>query len=239
MNVSEIELKVDGQKVHGRFYLPAGSPNKPAVLFLHGWTGRPNDNAAQVLVAQGYPCFTLIFRGHLGSDGDIKLVTAQNGLDDATAAYDFIKQQLGDDVQIAAVGNSYGAYIAALLSGERGLAALSLRVPAAYPDDTLAQAKWGKGHDDKEIAGWRLQPVSFAESQALRLVHDFKGPVQIIEGEKDEIIPHQTVQNYIEAVAEPAHLEYHLMKGWPHSLGDHVARNEEFQKILLEWVKSL
>jgi esterase/lipase len=67
-------------------------------------------------------------------------------------------------------------------------------------------------------------------------VHDFAGPIQIIEAEKDEVVVSQVVANYKNAVSASTQLEYHLMKDWPHSLGNDEQRNKQFQKLLLDWL---
>lgn len=232
------ELEVDGQKVIGETFAPVGA-YKHAVLFLHGWTGRPNVRAAEVLVENGYYVMTLVFRGHPGSDGDITKIVTQESLDDAKAAYDLLRSKITAGTPIVVVGSSYGSYIASLLSAEREVEALSLRVPANYTDDGYDLPKWGRGHEDPVVAAWRLQPLNSSGTKSLQAVHDFSGKIQIFEAEQDEIIPHQAVKNYVDAVSDQSKLEHQLMKGWPHSLGDNEPRNKEFQTILLEWLNRL
>jgi esterase/lipase len=237
--MEDVILTVEGQKVAAKYFEPAEPIKKLALLFLHGWTGRPNEHAASFMASNGSPAMTIIMRGHPGSEGDIKTVTAKDSLQDAINAYDFLKSKITSDTKIVAVGNSYGGYISTLLSAERELAALSLRVPAGYPDDIFEQPKWGKGHEDSEVDAWRHTSVSFSENRAFGLIHKFPGQIQIIEAEEDAIVPSQTVKNYVDAVSDKSKLEYLLMKGWPHSLADHPERNQEFQTALLEWANKV
>lgn len=235
MNADDVELTVNGQKVRCRLFRPVDAPQKLALLFLHGWTGRPNENAASFMAEKGFYSLTVIMRGHPGSDGDIKTITAKDSLADAITAFDYLKDQIPAGTGVAVVGNSYGGYIAALLSRDRGLAAISIRVPAAYPDASFELPKWGSGHDDPVVDAWRKQKTSFAENIAFTAVHDFKGQIQIIEAEQDEIVPRQTVANYVEAVSDPTRLDYELMAGWPHSIGKNVKIQEKFKDVLLKW----
>jgi uncharacterized protein len=237
--MQEISLSANNQTISARIYTPADNPKKLALLFLHGWRGRPNYRAAEFMAKKGYPAMAIIMRGHPGSQGDIRAVTAADSLADAVVAYDFLKKHVPDGTAIAAIGNSYGSYIAVLLSEQRELAAVSLRVPAAYPDDIYDLPKWGKGHDDPVVDAWRKQPIHFSDNRALRLLHDFVGDIQIIEAEDDDIVPARTVKNYVEAVADHTRLEYLLMKSWPHSLGDHPKRNEAFRSLLLDWANKV
>jgi len=217
--------------------MPDGDRQQLAALFIHGWTGKSNDSAAAMLANHGFCAMTINLRGHNSSDGDIKAVSRRQSLADAVAAYDFLRQQLSPDVSIVAVGNSYGGYISALLSQERPLAALSLRVPANYPDEGFDQPQWGNGNDNPVVAKWRAQPLGPSKTRALRAIHNFQGRLQIFEAEYDERVHSQTPKNYRHAVADPSLLEYHLMRGWPHGLGDDAHRNKDFQSLLLVWLK--
>src|SRR5687768_16113017 len=94
------DLSVDGQAVSTQFFSPTGNKKKLALLFLHGWRGRPNHRAGEFLAQNGFPALTVIMRGHEGSEGDIKTVTGGDSLKDAEAAYDFLKSQIGEDCEI-------------------------------------------------------------------------------------------------------------------------------------------
>lgn len=239
MNPQPVALTVDNQTIRGKFYQPIGVPKKLAVLFLHGWTGKPNEAAAEVLAEQGYYAMTISYRGHNNSDGELKDISAKKSLDDSLAAYDYFVSHLPDDLQIVVVGNSYGGYMASLLAAERKVAALSLRVPAAYADGGFEEPRLGKGSENPEVMKWRLTPHKYTDNIGLTNIHNFAGPIQILEAENDDVVPHQTVQNYVDAVADKNNLDYQLLKGWPHSMGTDPARNREFQTILLDWLNSL
>jgi esterase/lipase len=234
----EFTVQVQGESIQGRFYRPTAESTL-AVLFLHGWTGRPNDRAALFLQKHGFAVLTFAMRGHVGSEGDIQKITAGDSLADAIAAYDFLQQQVGDGVTIVVVGNSYGGYIAALLSRVKQLHGLSLRVPAGYRDEDMDLPKYGNGHANPEVMSWRRRLHGYQANQGFGALHDFKGYVQIIEAGQDELVPHETVQSYIHAVSDKSKLEYRLMKNWPHSLGDDPTRNTEYQTILRQWLDSI
>ena len=116
MSTEAFEIVVDDQKIRGNFYKPAGDSKKLALLFLHGWTGKPNDGAAKELSGQGFCCLTISFRGHNNSDGRLADITRQKSLDDAIAAYDYLKAKIPEGCGIGVIGNSYGGYQAAMLS---------------------------------------------------------------------------------------------------------------------------
>ncbi len=232
-------LLVDGQKVQGDFFAPRTTVHPQAVLFIHGWMGKPNTHAADFLASQGYYAQTVYLRGHGKSDGDIKAITTQMSLDDALAAYDNLLSRVPNSTPIAVVGSSYGSYISVLLSAKRSCNGLSLRVPANYPDDALELSKWGRGSEYPGDTAWRLQAIDYTANSALTALHNFDGRVQIIEAGLDDQVPTQTVKNYANAVADQSKLSYHLMPDWPHSLADNKAFNQQYKDMLLEWLSSL
>ena len=58
----------------------------------------------------------------------------------------------------------------------------------------------------------------------------------IIESEKDDVVPHQTVVNYANAVKNRNRLTHTVMKGAPHSIKEGKFR-DKVEKILLNWFK--
>jgi esterase/lipase len=237
MKTEDAQFQVAGQTLRAKLF-EAQEPKELAVLFIHGWTGMPNEAAARKLAENGFSSLTFSLRGHNNSDGKLENVTRDGSLDDAIAAYEFFKTKLPAANKIAVVGSSYGSYLAALLSSNRQVYALSLRVPENYPDENADKPQVPQAPDfgNTSLNEWRKQMANYDSTKSLKAVHDFAGPIQIIEAEKDDIVPHQTVQNYVNAVKDKSKLDYHLMTGWPHSLGDDDQRNRQYQEILLSWL---
>jgi len=236
MNIRQIEIKVDGQTIRGNIYEAEDSNEDIGFIFIHGWTGLPNEDAAAILANNGFTSMTISLRGHNNSDGDINVVSRQDSLKDAVVAYDFFKSKEPKITRVGLIGNSYGGYTAALLSTERSIDCLSLRVPAGYPDEGFNEPQMGHGNDDPFVLKWRIQATAFADNIAYKAIHNFAGNIQIIEAEHDNQVHTQTVKNYVNAISNIDQLEYHMMKDWPHSLGRDPKRNKEFQEILLAWV---
>lgn len=236
MKQEAVEFEAGGLKLRGRLFQP-DVPKPLAVLFLHGWTGYPNYNAAKFIAEHGYPALAFNLSGHHDSEGRIEDQTRDKSLKEVLAAYDLFAGKLPAGTKIAAAGNSYGGYLAALLPSVRQLSAIQLRVPANYPDEDS-----DKKQVDMErewLKKWRQYQTNPSENRTLAAVNSFGGPIQIIEAENDAEVSHQTVQNFIDSIKDKKQLDYHLMKGWPHSLGDDPGRNEQYQKILLGWLDSI
>ena len=97
----------------------------------------------------------------------------------------------------------------------------------------------GQGSENPKTGEWRNHLHDSNETMALRAVHAFNGPLQIIEAGKDDHVPQPTVKGFANAYQHPDKLEYNYMEDWPHSLGDDEKRNQEFQEMLLKWIERL
>jgi uncharacterized protein len=227
-----------GDTVSGNLFLPGTqATTKLAFLFLHGWRGRQNIGAARALAGIGFTCLTYDMRGNGQSEGDMAKLTKAEFLDDAAIAYDYLKQQIGEETSIGAVGSSFGSYLSILLSELRDVRCLSLRVPANYPDDTFNQPELLTLPERAQFYGeWRRRELGVNDNKALRALHGFNDPVQIIRAGSDEQLPEQTTQNFINAIADKNRLKYDIMNDAPHSLVNGRLQ-AEYESLLTAWAK--
>ena len=58
-----------------------------------------------------------------------------------------------------------------------------------------------------------FSPSQFDNSEALRGIHQFKGDLLIIESGKDTVVPHETIQSYMDAAPDPAKVSHILIEG--------------------------
>ena len=240
MGPEKIEIKAGQETLRGKLF-SARQPKKIAVLFLHGWAGLPNEDAARVLAHNGYSSLTFSFSGHNDSSGELGNVSRAGSLGEAVAAYDYFKNHLPHGTKMAAAGSSYGSYMTALLSGRRELVGMSLRAPANYPDEKFEEPQLPQAPtpSNQFLNKWRKQELNYDATSSLRSVHNFSGYIQLLEAEKDDIVPPQTVDNYRKAVAAESKLDYHFMKDWTHGIGLDKAKNKQYQKVLIDWLNKI
>lgn len=238
--MKSVNFEVGGQKVSGHFFYPdAPKAKNPAILLIHGWTSGQDRlyGQAEELAKLGYICMTFDLRGHGESEGDIKVQTRQDFLDDVLAAYDLLaKDDLVTADNITAIGSSFGSYLGDLLSSHRNINKLIMRVPANYPDGDPSETIY-KYADTYELMEWRKQPKNYDEVESLKYLHDFRGNILIVESGEDEVVPHQTIQNYLDAVNDKSKLRHIVMEGAPHSITDFPELKKEFNKIVINWLK--
>jgi pimeloyl-ACP methyl ester carboxylesterase len=232
-------IPVDGSHVAATLIAPDTSgPRSPAVLFVHGWGGSQAQyvTRARQVAALGYVCMTLDLRGHAGTAELFESVTREENLRDTLAAYDVLAARAEvDAARVALCGYSYGGYLGAILSSLRQVRALSLLAPALYPDAGWRVPK-RKLHLDADFAAYRRRTLRAIDNRALRACAQFGGDVLVVEPEKDEIIPHAVVANYLAAFANAHSLVYRVIEGADHSLSE-KRWDEWFTALLVAWLQ--
>lgn len=235
--MGKISFTSNGFKLAGNLFLPKGQPKKLAFLFIQGWAGHQNVEAAQLLADRDFPTMTYDMRGNRGSEGDLAEFSRADFVEDAVVAYDYLRERAGAGAAIGVVGSSFGSYTAVLLTQKREVYCLSLRAPASYPDEGFDKPQEGQG-DPYSIMDWRKKVIGYKENLSFRALHEFNGDVQIIEAEKDELVPGQTPKNYAAAVADKSRLVYEVVLNAPHRLENENLQTD-YEKRLTKWVAGL
>jgi uncharacterized protein len=232
-----VEIPVDGQKLSGTLLQPEAPV--PGFLFVHGWGGDQEEDLdhAEEIARLGCVCFTFDLRGHAESDARRDEVTRQDGLDDVTAAYDYLAAQpLLEAGSIGVIGTSYGGYLSALLTADRPVRWLALRVPALYPD---AGWKTPKARLDKaEVRAYREQPRTPKEDRALAACAAFEGDVLIVESGEDDRIPTEVILSYQSAFKRAKSFTHRVIPGATHAMRD-PADQRVYATILINWLEEM
>ena len=152
-----------------------GQLEKPAILFLHGITGQIATFAPHLLplVDEGYTVFAPEYRSFGGTKGHPR----QNDvIKDIQQAFDWLKQQ--GYQHIIVYGYSFGTAFASALAASRPIDALILTSPYSSLEKLVSE-----------------KPVPFAKFLlkdkylSYKYLEDYKGPLLIIHGKKDRLIP--------------------------------------------------
>lgn len=235
-------IKNNDFDIRGRIYgRNENQINQPAILFLTGWNpGKLAFTSSDLyagLFADKYNfiCLTIALRG-MGSAGDITKLTRSDFLEDIISSYDFLSNQKNvDKDNVTIISESFGSYLACVLSSRRKVRNLALRVPTDFPDegfDSTPQVRLAVNFS----RDWKIRKHNYDESYALSALHGFNGPVLIVASEDDEYVPFQTTQNYLSSISEPDRMNYYLMKSAYHALINPL-RQKEYFKVLTKWLE--
>ncbi len=233
-----LQIAVEGERIAGTLIAPATAI--PGVLFVHGWGGSQQQYLARAREIAALGCIGLTFdlRGHAKTDAQQETVSREDNLCDVLAAYDELVNHPGVDAgAIAVVGSSYGGYLAAILTTLRPVKWLALRVPALYKDAGWTLPK-KQLHKDPDLHAYRRRKVRPQDNRALKACAAFKGDVLIVESEKDDTVPHQTIENFVEAAKHAHSLTYRVIEGADHGLSDEPAQRA-YTALLVNWLTEM
>jgi uncharacterized protein len=234
-----LNLKVDRQNLAATLIKPRNLKAKnPALIFVHGWKSNQQGNIkrAKEISKLGFICLTIDLRGHGKSQGKIDQYSVKDHLKDIKAAYKYLLDNPDvDREKIGIIGSSYGGNLSAIAANYLKFKWLVLRVPALYVDKYFGVPTEELIGKDVEGKAFRSSDSTPETSLALKGVADFKGEILIVESEKDEVIPHRVIENYLRFIPDKDRLTYKVMKGATHSL-ETEEQEREYIEILKDWL---
>lgn len=179
---------------------------RPAVIFVHGWGGDRTtyDYLAARFERIGYVTVQFDLPGH-GRRGENRAeLTRKDFLLAVIRAYDELASRSDvDSNRIGVVGVSLGAYLAAILAGERRIEWLNLQAPAHYPDagfasEPLAQIIEQPANYSRLLL-WRASDEAQTGTFPVEALRRTTSRMLLIECERDEVVPPQTINAYYQA----------------------------------------
>ena len=190
---------------------PSADYRGPIAVLMHGFMANkklePLKSIANELESRGIASLRFDFDGHGESEGRFRDMTVLTELEDARRVIDYVRRAGAYD-SIALVGHSQGGVVAGMLAGELGdeIKALVQLAPAAVlKDDALQGVLMGKHYDPSNppetltVFFHRVGKGYFLAAQSLPIYEQsslYKGPVLLIHGTKDRIVPHSYSEKY-------------------------------------------
>jgi hypothetical protein len=190
---------------------PRADYRGPIAVLMHGFMANkklePLKSIANELESRGIASLRFDFDGHGESEGRFRDMTVLTELDDARRVIDYVRRAGAYD-SIALVGHSQGGVVAGMIAGELGdeIKALVQLAPAAVlKDDALQGVLMGKHYDPSNppetltVFFHRVGKGYFLAAQSLPIYEQsslYKGPVLLIHGTKDKIVPHSYSEKY-------------------------------------------
>lgn len=183
---------------------PEEIKSKYTMIWLQGWTSTIEGHAeAANRIAQtlGIRIAILDYAGHGTHPVSLDKSTKSQQLTEVIALYDELTSR--GFVNIIANGGSFGGYMAALLSQQRGLRALILRAAAVY-DEKDFEKEYGL-IDINGQRGFRKSIDPESQNHALHAVSSFNGPVFILHHENDDTIPVNVSRAFFMLAKQPSY----------------------------------
>jgi dienelactone hydrolase len=211
----------------------------PGFLMIHGWGGSQEKylSHAQEVASLGCICLTFNLRGHAETEPIRDSVTPQQNMEDVLAAMDALRNHPAVDLEsVGVVGSSYGGYLAALLTRERPVRWLALRVPALYKDEHWTKPKMAI--DRGELDQFRSEVVRPESNRAIAACKHYKGDVLVVDSEHDDFVPQPVITSYRTAFQQSKSLTYRQILGADHSLTK-IEDQRAYSSILVNWATEM
>ena len=223
-----------------------GSDKCPMVLLMHGIFSskdiNPMPTLAKELAARGIASVRFDFDGHGKSEGRMQDMTIEKELADAKAVWDYVKA-LPFVSSVGLLGHSQGGVVASMTAGRLAAAgtapeAVVLIAPGSVIKDACQGGKFFNATFDPKdppefIRCWgfmklgREYLLTTQELDIYGTAADFKGPVLLLHGTKDGIVPMWCSEKYLETYGDHAVLkriegENHLISKKKQIVADEV-----------------
>lgn len=188
------------------------------VVLMHGFMSNKKAgllvSISEALAREGIASVRFDFNAHGKSEGDFVRMTISNEISDARAVVDHVLS-LPYVSSISFAGHSQGGVVAGMLAGmleederRRPLCLVQLAPAAVLKDDALAGKCMLSRYDASSppeyvnVMGHRLGRAFIVEAQRLPIYETsmkYSGPVCLIHGKKDKIVPYTYSGEYHDA----------------------------------------
>ncbi len=209
--------------------LPAGfdpqTDRCPMVILMHGIFSskdyNPMPSIARGLAKAGIASIRFDFNGHGKSEGRMQDMTVEKEIADAMAIWEYAKA-LPYVTEISMLGHSQGGVVASMTAGrlaDKGetVKALVLIAPGAVIKDACQggrffNARFDPADPPEYIRCWGIMKLgrdyllSTQELDIYGTASAYKGPVRILHGTKDSIVPMWCSEKYLETYGGQAEL---------------------------------
>lgn len=230
---------VEGDKVPFYIYNPIPSQNHIAILVYGGSPGFNRDHLwlmAEELAHSGIFVATFDFRGNTPATKNRFYETGLSSrLTDTKRIIETIRKDVFfSECKITLIGISMGGYVAVKLLNDFDISNLILIAPAAY---TPLASRYPFGLGFSQVI---RHEKSWESSDTFSIIASFKGPLMILQYEKDKIVPPQIPQKYFYSASSTN--DKHLIVLGNHEHNAFVSKNskkqEELLAVILPWLKT-
>lgn len=213
----------------------------PMVILMHGIFSseayKPIPQIAEGLAAAGIASIRFDFGGHWKSEGKMEYMTVEKEIADACAVLEYVKSLPYVD-GIAFLGHSQGGVIASMTAGRLAAAgspdvpaALVLIAPGSVIKDACQAGKFFTARFDPLDPPERVRCWGFATLGREYLVTTqqldiygtasaYQGPVYLIHGDADRIVPLRCSEQFLAEYGKRASLA--VIPGENHTISNHL-----------------
>jgi pimeloyl-ACP methyl ester carboxylesterase len=242
MQIEDFTLLHNDYVIPFRIFTPPHADKKYCVLWLQGWSSSMDSHREGVerMAKQANTTYVTVDpAGHGLSTIPLDESTRKQQLEEVIAIFDEITKRKFDNIIV--IGGSFGAYLTALLTGERPVHTAILRAPANYPDDEF-EYKFKDTLRSKNYAGYTKTKESeqmLVNSSATKALARFDGYTYILEHELDEEVPSKIPKKYYEVAKHGNYLLIPNTMHSPKNMADPRAHFKYIEHIVASIIKAV
>jgi alpha-beta hydrolase superfamily lysophospholipase len=246
-NFTFAEWTSNGITLRGSAHI-SNTQNSTWVIMAHGFTGDRIGKGyllvklSKFLLENSISSLRFDFAGAGESDGNLKDTTIESMVNDLSTAVRYVRQHYKPS-RLLVLGHSFGGLIASLLTAESSVDGVILLAPVADPSRQATKEKTvhliSKLSDELFYYGPHQLSITFFNSfkdvNGPAVLKNFKNPVLLIQGEKDQTVQPDDSKQYLES-GENHNVSYVLIKGADHHFLS-VKQRQELTHHVQMWLK--
>lgn len=237
--INTLEIQCTGYSIVADWY--KGAVKDSALLILPGYTSsRANqkDFVTALVKRTGMSALVIDYSGHGDSPFVLKDTRPAQHFLEVICAFDWLKSTY-PDAQLSVAGSSYGSFLATQLTKYKTFENLILRAPAVYKPEAFYDL-WEVRLQDEEryrvaIEQYRKDTEALGKHPLLARVSRFEGRTLVVVHEKDELVPTQTTDAYIQAFDADSY----IAKDFAYAVSQSKVSNQqltEYQDYIADWL---
>lgn len=236
-----------GLKLAGIVAREAGNNNSPVIVMCHGFSSgknsRTNKRFTEELLRHGFATLRFDFRGHYDSEGLLEDVTLSTGIEDLTAALQYLNgQPWVNQNRIGILATSYGANVSILYVAEYNrINAIALKSPVSDycrvreiqlgPEGLQEWQEKGYTYVDGDKTKYAFygdaeRQNTYEKAARIRI------PCLIVHGTEDKNVPVSQSQELVKALSGETRLE--VIVGADHQYKDQKHFDAMVQ-LIVDW----
>ncbi|GAA0180359.1 hypothetical protein SH2C18_30660 [Clostridium sediminicola] len=204
-----------------------GDTNHMNIFFLHG-AGKSDrkrfEPLRQLFYEKGFSSCAFDFIGHGETGGSL----SESSLSERTKQASTIIDHIKTDEPLTIIGTSMSGYTSIKLLERYNIDNIILFVPAAYDKDAYTLPF------NHKFTNCIRKERSYKQSDAWKILNEYKGNLLIIKAENDTVIPDEVINDYYESALNAKLRKIITVKNSPHGILSYIMEHTEQQKNLID-----
>lgn len=227
MEEKKITLKIGGESLVGKLFLPSNSSPKNAMIFLNGSGGLKERfyGICKFFSEKGYVCLCFDFRGR-GESVTKKIPKLKEQTVDAKKVINYLTQNTKSLEKVYLVATSMGGYVAATISNFNNKIKNLILIAPAICSQQMEESPY------TEVRSSSFKKEFLTKANSIKEIRQFTGDLWVVFLGKDETIPDWMTQAYLDNAASVRKKKKIILKNEEHAVFRYKNGQEKIKELL-------